>query len=58
MKQQANQAAILQSFRDINELINDMLELKRKNSVCDDELKVMQRWYSQISLQFAKVGGE
>ena len=29
VKQQADQAAIFQSFRDINELINDMLELKR-----------------------------
>lgn len=58
VKQQADQAAMLQSFRDINELINDMLELKRKNSVLDDELKEMQRRYSQISLQFAEVEGE
>lgn len=58
MKQQADQAAMLQSFRDINELINDMLELKRRNSVLDDELKEMQRRYSQVSLQFAEVEGE
>ncbi|XP_057864383.2 uncharacterized protein LOC131072267 isoform X2 [Cryptomeria japonica] len=58
VKQQADQAAMLQSFRDINELINDMLEVKRKNSVLEDELKELQNRYSQVSLQFAEVEGE
>eukprot|EP01018_Ginkgo_biloba_P038030 Gb_27516 [translate_table: standard] len=58
VKQQTDHAAVLQSFRDINELINDMLELKRKNSMLEDELKELQHRYSQVSLQFAEVEGE
>lgn len=55
VKQHIDQAAVLQSFRDINELINDMLELKRMNSILEDELKEMQHRYSQLSRQFAEV---
>eukprot|EP00252_Welwitschia_mirabilis_P010306 TRINITY_DN23501_c0_g2_i2.p1 TRINITY_DN23501_c0_g2~~TRINITY_DN23501_c0_g2_i2.p1 ORF type:complete len:1903 (-),score=570.81 TRINITY_DN23501_c0_g2_i2:455-6163(-) len=58
VKQLADQAAMLQSFRDINELINDMLQIKRKNSLLEDELKELQSRYSQMSLKFAEVEGE
>ena len=46
------------SFRDINELIKDMLELKERHSAVETELKEMRERYSQLSLQFAEVEGE
>ncbi|RYR29462.1 hypothetical protein Ahy_B01g053851 [Arachis hypogaea] len=45
------------SFRDINELIKDMLELKERHSAVETELKEMRERYSQLSLQFAEVEG-
>lgn len=58
MKQQSDEEAVFRSFRDINELIKDMLELKTKYSSVEIELKEMHDRYSQLSLQFAEVEGE
>lgn len=46
------------SFRDINELIKDMLDLKGRYATVETELKEMHDRYSQLSLQFAEVEGE
>ncbi|XP_068636470.1 uncharacterized protein [Aristolochia californica] len=58
LKQHNDDQAVFQSFRDINELIKDMLELKRRNGAVESELKEMHDRYSQLSLQFAEVEGE
>ena len=39
--------AIFRSFRDIDELINDMWELKARNAAVETELKEMHDRYSQ-----------
>ncbi|WJX32629.1 hypothetical protein P8452_20931 [Trifolium repens] len=57
-KQHNDEEAIFRSFRDINELIKDMLELKTRHSSMETELKEMHDRYSQLSLQFAEVEGE
>lgn len=49
---------MFRSFRDINELIQDMLELKGKYATVETELKEMHDRYSDLSLQFAEVEGE
>lgn len=58
LKQHNDEAAVFQSFRDINELIKDMLELKGRYTTVETELKEMHDRYSQLSLQFAEVEGE
>ncbi|XP_057974597.1 uncharacterized protein LOC131162298 isoform X2 [Malania oleifera] len=58
LKQHSDEGAIFQSFRDINELIKDMLELRGRNAAVESELKEMHARYSQLSLQFAEVEGE
>lgn len=58
MKQHSDEEAVFRSFRDINELIKDMLELKARHSAVETELKEMHDRYSQLSLQFAEVEGE
>ncbi|CAN6466017.1 unnamed protein product [Victoria cruziana] len=58
LKQHHDEEAICKSFRDINELIKDMLELKKKNATVEIELKEMHNRYSQLSVQFAEVEGE
>ncbi|XP_048131105.1 repetitive organellar protein [Rhodamnia argentea] len=58
LRQHGDEEAILKSFRDINELIKDMLELKGKYASVEGELKEMHDRYSQLSLQFAEVEGE
>lgn len=58
MKHHGDQEAVFRSFRDINELIKDMLELKARHSAVETELKEMHDRYSQLSLQFAEVEGE
>ncbi|KAJ4966112.1 hypothetical protein NE237_017961 [Protea cynaroides] len=58
LKQHNDEEAIFQSFRDINELIKDMLELKGRYRVVENELKEMHDRYSELSLQFAEVEGE
>ncbi|MQL71761.1 hypothetical protein Taro_004064 [Colocasia esculenta] len=58
LRQHSNEEAVFQSFRDINELIKDMLDLKGKYAAVETELKEMQGRYSQLSLQFAEVEGE
>ena len=57
-KQQNDEALVFQSFRDINELIQDTMELKRRLMAVKNEQKEMQGRYSELSLQFAKVEGE
>ncbi|XP_012567357.1 uncharacterized protein [Cicer arietinum] len=57
-KQHNDEEAVFRSFRDINELIKDMLELKTRHSSMETELKEMHDRYSQLSLQFAEVEGE
>ncbi|KAJ7965662.1 early endosome antigen 1 isoform X1 [Quillaja saponaria] len=58
LKQHSDEEAIFQSFRDINELIKDMLEIKARHVAVETELKDMHDRYSQLSLQFAEVEGE
>ncbi|KAG6655661.1 GRIP and coiled-coil domain-containing protein 2 [Carya illinoinensis] len=58
LRQHGDEEAVFQSFRDINELIKDMLELKGRYSSVETELKDMHDRYSQLSLQFAEVEGE
>ncbi|PIA48008.1 hypothetical protein AQUCO_01400535v1 [Aquilegia coerulea] len=58
LKQHSDEEAVFQSFRDINELIKDMLELKGRYGAVETELKEMHDRYSQLSLQFAEVEGE
>ncbi|PWA83458.1 hypothetical protein CTI12_AA079490 [Artemisia annua] len=58
LKQHSDDEAIFKSFRDINELIKDMLEIKGKYVNVESELKEMHDRYSQLSLQFAEVEGE
>ncbi|KAG1330782.1 centromere-associated protein E [Cocos nucifera] len=57
-KQHNDKAAIFQSFRDINELIHDMLEVKQRHAALETELKEMQGRFLQLSLHFAEVEGE
>ncbi|WCJ44540.1 hypothetical protein M5689_025201 [Euphorbia peplus] len=58
LKQHSDEEAVFKSFRDINELIKDMLEIKGRYSSVETELKEMHNRYSQLSLQFAEVEGE
>ncbi|XP_010692592.1 uncharacterized protein LOC104905685 isoform X2 [Beta vulgaris subsp. vulgaris] len=58
LKLHTDEAAVFQSFRDINELIKDMLEMKERYSAMESELKEMHERYSQLSLDFAEVEGE
>ncbi|XP_066307974.1 uncharacterized protein [Miscanthus floridulus] len=58
LRQHNDEAAVLQSFRDINELIQDTIELKRRQMAVENELKEMQGRYSELSVQFAEVEGE
>ncbi|XP_021656815.2 uncharacterized protein LOC110647327 isoform X2 [Hevea brasiliensis] len=58
LKQHSDEEAVFKSFRDINELIKDMLELKGRYTAVETELKEMHDRYSQLSLQFAEVEGE
>lgn len=58
LKQHSDEEAVLKSFRDINELIKEMLELKGRYAALEAELKEMHDRYSQLSLQFAEVEGD
>ncbi|KAG8377348.1 hypothetical protein BUALT_Bualt08G0023800 [Buddleja alternifolia] len=58
LKQHSDEEAVLKSFRDINELIKEMLELKGRHGSMESELQEMHQRYSQLSLQFAEVEGE
>ncbi|XP_050265623.1 uncharacterized protein LOC126709424 isoform X4 [Quercus robur] len=58
LRQHSDEEAIFHSFRAINELIKDMLELKERYTGVETELKDMHDRYSQLSLQFAEVEGE
>ncbi|OMO85758.1 hypothetical protein CCACVL1_10013 [Corchorus capsularis] len=58
LKQHNDEEAVFKSFRDINELIKDMLEVKGRYGAVETELKEMHERYSQLSLQFAEVEGE
>ncbi|KAE8658979.1 polygalacturonase-like [Hibiscus syriacus] len=58
LKQHSDEEAVFKSFRDINELIKDMLEVKGRYGNVETELKEMNERYSQLSLQFAEIEGE
>lgn len=58
LKQHSDEEAVFKSFRDINELIKEMLELKGRHAAVEAELREMHNRYSQLSLQFAEVEGE
>ncbi|EOA36030.1 hypothetical protein CARUB_v10008070mg [Capsella rubella] len=58
LKQHTDEEAIFQSFRDINNLIEEMLETKGRYSSMETELREMHDRYSQLSLKFAEVEGE
>lgn len=58
LKQHSDEEAVLKSFRDINELIQEMLGMKGRYAAVESELKEMHERYSQLSLQFAEVEGD
>ncbi|KAK4390202.1 hypothetical protein Sango_2083500 [Sesamum angolense] len=58
LKQHSDEEAVFRSFRDINELIKEMLELKGRHVAMETELRDMHERYSRLSLQFAEVEGE
>ncbi|KAM1331821.1 hypothetical protein ACFX2I_044265 [Malus domestica] len=58
VKQHSDEEAVFHSFRDVNELIKDMLEIKGRYATAETELKDMHDRYSQLSLQFAEVEGD
>ncbi|KAL2503784.1 fbd [Abeliophyllum distichum] len=58
LKQHSDEEAVFKSFRDINELIKEMLEIKGRYATVEAELREMHDRYSQLSLQFAEVEGE
>ncbi|XP_019175194.1 PREDICTED: putative leucine-rich repeat-containing protein DDB_G0290503 isoform X2 [Ipomoea nil] len=58
LKQHSDEEAIFKSFRDINAVIKEMLELKGRHAAMENELKEMHDRYSELSLQFAEVEGE
>ncbi|KAK9073006.1 hypothetical protein SSX86_007328 [Deinandra increscens subsp. villosa] len=58
LKQHSDEEAIFKSFRDINELIKDTLEIKSRYVNVETELNEMHARYSQLSLQLAEVEGE
>ncbi|KAG7655150.1 NT-type C2 domain [Arabidopsis suecica] len=58
LKQHTDDEAIFQSFRDINNLIEEMLDTKGRYSSMETELREMHDRYSQLSLKFAEVEGE
>ncbi|XP_076892315.1 uncharacterized protein LOC143544016 [Bidens hawaiensis] len=58
LKQHSDEEAIFRSFRDINELIKDILEIKGKNVNVETELNEMHERYTQLSLQLAEIEGE
>ncbi|CAL1362775.1 unnamed protein product [Linum trigynum] len=58
LKQHSDEEAVFKSFRDINHLIQDMLETKGRYTALENELREMHNRYSQLSLQFAEVEGE
>lgn len=58
LKQHSDEEAVFKSFRDINELIKEMLEIKGRHAAVEVELREMHDRYSQLSLQFAEVEGE
>ncbi|KAL8267396.1 hypothetical protein R6Q59_004740 [Mikania micrantha] len=58
LKQHTDEEAIFKSFRDINELIKDTLEIKSMYVNVETELNEMHTRYTQLSLQLAEVEGE
>ncbi|TYJ45879.1 hypothetical protein E1A91_A02G085400v1 [Gossypium mustelinum] len=58
LKQHNDEEAVIKSFRDINELIKEMLEMKGRSGAVETELKEMHERYSQLSLRFAEIEGE
>ncbi|KAL6493168.1 hypothetical protein OROGR_032927 [Orobanche gracilis] len=58
LKQHSDAEVVFKSFRDINEMIKELLGLKEKHSALEAELRQMHDSYSQLSLQFAEVEGE
>ncbi|XP_073021991.1 uncharacterized protein [Primulina eburnea] len=58
LKQHGDEESVFKSFRDINELIKEMLELKGRHAMVETELREMHHRYSRLSLQFAEVEGE
>ncbi|GER47898.1 hypothetical protein STAS_25041 [Striga asiatica] len=58
LKHHGDEEAIFKSFRDINELIKETLQLKERRAALEAELRDMHDRYSQLSLQFAEVEGD
>ncbi|PPS00932.1 hypothetical protein GOBAR_AA19731 [Gossypium barbadense] len=58
LKQHNDEEAVIKSFRNINELIKEMLEMKGRYGAVETELKEMHERYSQLSLRFAEIEGE
>ncbi|KAK8681730.1 hypothetical protein V6N13_054132 [Hibiscus sabdariffa] len=58
LKQHSDEEAVFKCFRDINELIKDMLEIKGRYGTVETELKEMHERYSQLTLRFAEIEGD
>ncbi|KAJ4803452.1 Myosin heavy chain-related protein [Rhynchospora pubera] len=53
-----NDISVVYKERGYKELLKDMVSLKERNDLMEQELKDMQERYSEISLKFAEVEGE
>ncbi|KAL4272328.1 hypothetical protein GQ457_13G021270 [Hibiscus cannabinus] len=58
LKQHSDEEAVFKCFRDINELIKDMLEIKGRYGTVETELKEMHERYSQLTLRYAEIEGD
>ncbi|KAK8704346.1 hypothetical protein V6N13_047973 [Hibiscus sabdariffa] len=58
LKQHSDEEAVFKCFRDINELIKDMLEIKGRYGTVETELKEMHERYSQLTVRFAEIEGD
>jgi hypothetical protein len=58
LKQHNDEAAVFQSFRDINELIQDTIEMKRRQMAVEKRAERDAGQYSELSVQFPEVEGQ
>lgn len=57
-EQQNVHAVALQNFGDVDTVVNDLVELRKRVKQLEGELRDMRDRYSAMSLRFAEVEGE
>lgn len=55
MSQLNDHETIFQNFRDVNMIVEDMLEMKKNYTSTEAELKEMHTRYCYLSIQFAEL---